>query len=658
MVSLYKDTKSMLAKMDAATVIALVAAASLMIIGYILLLVGPENSTVPQSEVASILLHNLMPDPVLKPGDRLVFFGLVVSLPIVLLGVVMAARVWQPTLDALPLLIGVGIISTLVILLNGALWDSSIFGYVAITGLCYAAALRVVLPRSKDQAYVERMTMWFAFVLSFLVFAGLRIWTAHHIHYSGPYPEHYEAVAFAPVHIAGGATCLVDAIAQYGCYGEFIAPILRVLGSSTVVVTAVFALLQLIAAWAVFIFARTVIRTPSLLLACILCLFIEVVMNMRARSNDPILQYYPLRFIFPALSLLLCMWLQQRLTVYRILLAGLFGGAALAWNLETGLVVCIALGALITYGDFNSPLWKSGKNLLAGFWRGSVFVFGVAVFLAAFLYYLESKSGTQIDLARYVIFQKTFYFTGFGMILTPAFPDYWTMHAAIILAVLLWVALHVGKRVTIDPVLVRMAFLAILAIGLTLYYTGRSHPMVLKLVAWPDAILLLFLVDQALRSAALSVQRKRILQRIAIALPAAFLLMHVPNVAGHTLLPYWTWSQQTEVEQDIDFIKSHTTRGEAIGIVSLNQATLYGETGTIPALSGPGIPEIIRQAELAALHEEIIAHGPEKLFIGAGLDKPTAIVVEIPLDFSRIYARYTLVEKGPNGRLLYLKRKS
>jgi hypothetical protein len=497
--------------------------------------------------------------------------------------------------------------------------------------------------------------------ISAISIGAFRIWTVHDITYSATFTSHYEAVTSAAVRIAGGETCLAEVLPQYGCYGEYLAPALRFIGTSTLAVTSLFAVLQIISVAVVIVFARSLIRLLPVLLACVLCLIIEVVLNNQPETNDPILQYYPIRFLFPALSLAVACWAQRRFNWPRSALAGAFSAVAITWNLESGLAVCVSLAAFVCLGDFASPVWSSTRNILAGLLRGLSFAAAAIGTLAVFILYLYVKSHGDVNIAGYFVFQKTFYLTGFGMILIPPFPDYWTVHFAIIFVVLLFVVLSVSAtQGAPDQAMGRVAYLAVLASGLSLYFSGRSHPLVLRLASWPDAILFFFLVDRAVREATHFTQRGALaaLTVCTAALPAAYLAIKAP--ALWKLGANWRSGIETEVEQDVKFIASHTHPGEPVGIFALNEGVLYGETGTRSALVGPGVAEMIRRADLAQTYQHIMNHGPEKLFLGAALETAadtSTLGTNIPLDFSSLRQAYALAEWGPDNRLLYLRRK-
>jgi hypothetical protein len=160
-----------------------------------------------------------------------------------------------------------------------------------------------------------------------------------------------------------------------------------------------------------------------------------------------------------------------------------------------------------------------------------------------------------------------------------------------------------------DKLLERASYLAILSIGPMLYYTGRSHWLVLRFVVWPEVILLFYLADQSIRNTGASAKLATI--GTAVFLPLAATVFFWP-VWSDTVLRMWKPAPESElVEQDISFLRSLTTPGEKIAIIAENQSTFYAATDTWPSLRGPSRPELQLVRDRDAL---IAKEGPKKLF--------------------------------------------
>jgi hypothetical protein len=218
-----------------------------------------------------------------------------------------------------------------------------------------------------------------------------------------------------------------------------------------------------------------------------------------------------------------------------------------------------------------------------------------------------------------------------------------------------------GQR---DKELELAGFVAVLGIGLFVYYVGRSHPLVLRLVAWPGILLFFFLLDKSVRSSRTNLAKSFfvVAMIISAALPAAFLVSVAPSVinvarSARNAPP----EDNRAVLSDIDFIRANTFPTEPVAIIAIDQGILYGHTGTTAAIEGPGVAEMIRRVDLDRQIDGLLKKGPEKIFIGTNLDDAAEtglLGTSIPIDMDRLRSVYPIVETAPGGRLVYLRRRS
>jgi hypothetical protein len=248
------------------------------------------------------------------------------------------------------------------------------------------------------------------------------------------------------------------------------------------------------------------------------------------------------------------------------------------------------------------------------------------------------------------------------MIPIPAFPHYWAIHAAIIFSVLFIATLRLGaSERRRDGKLELAAYVAILGVGLTVYYVGRSHILVLRLVIWPSVLLLFFLLDRSLGEMKERRTICSLLALVSVTVPATFFLSALPGIAGNIERARSAPAEANKaILADIGFIRERTKPGEPVAIVSVDQGVLYGQTGTKAALSGPGVAELIRRVDLDRLMDFLVKKGPEKLFIGTNLGdaaRKGLIGTDIPIDFARLRTVYNGETIAPGGRLIYMHRK-
>lgn len=633
------------------------ACAILVLAGYLLLAIAPAADPNAAQLSRSLLLPNTV-GVFPEPQDPFMFVSLTLIGGLALLGVALVALWSGREQDNSPFVFWFVVLVALAVLLFEKSFSDIRMIIIALIGV-FAAVVAFFFTSQGAQNKIAVLAIGSLYFITAGIVLAQRVWTEASIFYSGVISLHYEAATSSLIRIASGGTCLADVLPQYGCYGEFLAPILRVFGSSILVVSSTFAVLLIFAVWSALIFTSLVIRSKLVLLGGSLCLMMTAAFNLRYYNVDPVLQYYPLRFFFPAVSLLVAVWLQSSQTRMKCIAAGMFSGAAMAWNLESGLAVFLSLAAFILFGSFTDrnwrdrqSLWKSAKEIL-------LYFFGYLLFVAIFVAFLFLKSNGTVDLRGLIVFQQVFALVGFGMIPIPAFPSYWTVHAAIIFAVLFLGAIGVGNGVR-DRSLELASYLALLGVGLTVYYVGRSHILVLRLVMWPSVILLFFLLDRAIAGMTAKVRLGSLLALISVTAPAVFFVSALPGVASNMAEARSAPSKANkEILDDIAFIRSQTHPGEPVGIIAVDQGVLYGQTSTRSALQGPGVAELIRRTDLDHLMEYLMRSGPEKLFIGTDLGEAvhkSLLNIDIPIDVARLRTVYD-EDIVPGGRLIYMRRK-
>jgi hypothetical protein len=480
-------------------------------------------------------------------------------------------------------------------------------------------------------------------------------WFVYNLDGIGKSGGHFDAVFASILAIHNGATCLVSAVSQYGCYGEIYNLVMAVFGFSLVHMTLLSALLQAVALSSVMVFAARQIGNPLLLLACGLCLIIaanRIVLGIL----DNYLQYMPLRFVFPAVSLLVVLGLQRSRRYRACLLAGLFGGLAIFFNLDTGVPVTIAMGGFILLDRSTSRL--ASTMLKPKLLRLGIYGLGVVLALALLTLWLFLKSGQWPDPELALHYQKLFYITGFFMLPMPHPPAEW----CVALAPLIVTLVLFGRRIdggNFDPLYERAAYLAILGIGLFSYYSGRSHVLVLLLCCWPSIILLFCLLDR--------LPARAVLGRAA----GAFILICAISglVAAWPFIstfPVERWSEvlgyrSGPASADAAFITSQTTPRERVGILSPDESALLAATDTVSAFTGPGIAELLLKEDAARRVEVLKDKGPRDLFIEHRLlfleEMLLGTAPWIAQAMPDIEAHYALKNWDAPGRILHMVNK-
>jgi len=304
-----------------------------------------------------------------KPVERFVFLVSMLLVPVVAYGtvlksgrihVVLSSEFERVVSLAIPVLLSIALFSPFVgfdfsqALLSGRSMPPE--HPLRVMGACLLVAgawYSWVSVRSRGVVTCNRFTASFAtglFVAAMLlqIFAW-RLLSDASLTVDATWWNSADAVIYTVGQVVGGKTVLVDMPSQYGLFAEFIAPIFKVVGLSIFSFTALWATLQIASLSAVFFVLQKHVREPALKIT----VGIALVMVTFETSlwligiNERYWQYWPIRFVWPALSVLAFYSYTRRKTLPRLLVISAFGAIGSIWNADSGLVIELALAAFI-----------------------------------------------------------------------------------------------------------------------------------------------------------------------------------------------------------------------------------------------------------------------------------------------------------------------
>lgn len=175
-------------------------------------------------------------------------------------------------------------------------------------------------------------------------------------HGDGSWHSHLDAMLYPLTQVVSGKTLLVDLPSQYGLFPEIIAPIFHILPLSVLTFTIVFACLQFSANVLIFLVLRRNIENHFLALFSSLALIMPTGLFLsRGGWIDIYIQYYPVRFLFPALSLFLVDAYIRRPSALKLNILTFFMGLAIVWNLDSG-IVCFFLSSIYFIRKMDLPV--------------------------------------------------------------------------------------------------------------------------------------------------------------------------------------------------------------------------------------------------------------------------------------------------------------
>ena len=514
--------------------------------------------------------------------------------------------------------------------------------------------------------------------ISLLSLACFRFATIQRVTLSSTWSDHFDALIYPLSQVVAGKTLLVDLPSQYGLFPEFLAPLFRLTSLSVARLSLVFAIFQLASILCLHFVLSRYIKNRGVMVITTLALAMVTYgiggADGLSEELDPYFQYWPVRFLFPALTVFLFDWFIRNTGQIRLWILIGIAAVSLLWNLDTGAAIILALGSV--FGAFTllscKPKSDSLRQLLVlgrsgKFWLLSMLAIPLScLFLfATFFLYLHLKSGEMPNLAAVSEYQSIFYKLGFFMIPLPLeAPGAWMAVLGVYLLSFITglEEIRCRKNQRFGAIII---YLSLLGLGLFVYYQGRSHLSNLIAVSWPAVLLTGLLVDRQLRAHRLGLIPAGdfwpcMAGVTALVVPAIGLLFSIPLLiiqadffpihSGH-LEP-----AQRQLRDELDFIRSACTPGSGCLLLCKRQGIYSAELGLASAWKGPGLSELLLETDRQRLlsliragrfHTIVLARDPVILSqLGMALSDRTLL------------SHYLHVATNSSGTLWLLKSKS
>ncbi|MFL1490553.1 hypothetical protein [Pseudomonas antarctica] len=499
-------------------------------------------------------------------------------------------------------------------------------------------------------------TLWWtiALLIITLQIVPYRIVSINSVTFAPVWSVHLDAALYALNQVIHGNTLIADLPSQYGLFPEIIAPLFEAAGFSIFKATVFFAILHALGLTAIAALLRKHVRNPVLSMLIFLALSVAtcLFMYLNGINQDIYIQYFPIRFFWPALALLLISIYSTHRSKALFCTLGIVSGIAVFWNLDTGIPVLISVGATLFV-----------KSLITR--RPAVETIGTPLFFAvisastlALLFgLLRIKAGSPLDFSEILAYQKIFYMTGFGMLPMPMTLHPWQA-ILIIYAVGAITALNGWKQKQTKSGTYDVLFCsAIMGLGLFAYYQGRSHVFCLVLVSWPAVLISGVLADLILQSV-----RRKSTQMTSTVLAAPFVLFFSlgavafitssKNMVEDTLRNLSTRHMPKEqvITEELQFMRD-TYRNRSCLILSQRQAIYSAELDIGSPLKGPGIAETLLQSDLDSLVKSALSQPLQCIYVGITEGSITFIDVQESL----LMEKYPIVSKNALGTMMLLE---
>jgi hypothetical protein len=448
--------------------------------------------------------------------------------------------------------------------------------------------------------------------------AGLiNIFTSSAITLDPVYTNHFNAVFYAMSQVHAGKTILVDLVHQYGLYPHFLNLIFAATNLSVFKYTFVMAILVAIGMASVAMFLRREISNALLGLGGFFSIVYYGYFILKpAPGYDPYFQYMPVRFIGPAVFILMASFYFKKRTPILYVGISIFASFAVLWNLDTGAIVLASWLLSLAYIEFLERPFK--EAILKFTLRGAA---ALAIFMACVGLYLTLmflRSGALLNLGMAFSYQRYFAQYGFFQLPMPSMGP-WNI-VMLIYTLGLTYAVMILLRRKGTPRDISIFMLSVLGVGLFSYYQGRSADTSLTAVWYPAILLLILAADYSLNSFKRNQWRTYV--SLVVLVPSAVIICCAffgVMSAGYSLYPAiydrLTTPGNAVTIAGINFIDSNCRQGEPVLILSSNAGVYYAEGETVNPLNGPGFGELFLKRDHNAILSAIEKHKVGKIFV-------------------------------------------
>ena len=452
---------------------------------------------------------------------------------------------------------------------------------------------------------LSKLSLPLLLAFSIFVMSAWRIYSISTVTRLPAHAIHLDAIMYPLQQVVMGKTLLADLPSQYGLYPEFLLPIFKLVPLTVLNFTLVMGVLQVFALWALFIVLNKMIYSKKIVWLGGVALIVLTFSNSffyRGYTYDSYFQYWPIRFLWPAISLLLFYKYLTNKSYLKSIIFSVASAVAVLWNMDTGLFIFLSYTFYLLIKAININFIQDrtlvlSRHLILNKKFALTLLLHTVVTLLVFCVFfliLRLKSHQELHFAWLFMYQKVFYATGFFMLPIPKAPHPWMAVAGIYIYGIVYALFSQQKTSSLKSDFI--LYLSILGIGIFLYYEGRSHVYNLLNVLWPALVIGLILSNDALRCLKL-----KLINPINILLPATFMtLVFICNLIFICNVPYTLQKliQQFEtrgipldpiVPSDIKFIQEYSGNDKNCLLLSKHQGVYSAELGLISPVNGPGL---------------------------------------------------------------------
>lgn len=409
-----------------------------------------------------------------------------------------------------------------------------------------------------------------------------------------------------------GHTVLVDMPSQYGVLYPYLgALVVSLFGFSIKPLSVFFVSLVFLSLCFILLAMYRKLRfsaLSALLAAAVVGLshpfYYAAILGINPYHMAPYYAYLPIRVVFGAFMLYFSKLYLDSPSAGKYLAGTAVAGAAVLWNMDTGLVLVLSWLALLAYREL-SQRRALPESLLRILGHAAAAAFAVLLWGGVYALFAKYRSGAYPDWGMAGRYQALFYKSGFMMLRMKLF-DLWQV-PLLVYAVTLYKTVEKLARREMSAQDNWYFYIAVYGLGIFSYFQGRSHIFCLTAVVYPAAMLIAFYAHDLITSLAPAVQtspgdglwRRAVLAALLCPL---LLSLYALSAGPGYLLKLAKESGRTNVSSEladaVAFLRENN-RDSGVLVLSTSADKIYFLSGSASPLPLASLAEVILQEDVA-----------------------------------------------------------
>jgi hypothetical protein len=467
----------------------------------------------------------------------------------------------------------------------------------------------------------------------------------------------FDPVIYPVSQVLAGKGLLVNLNCLYGMFPTYLAPLFMWTGVTVYSFTVVLASIICFSLFCILRFMRIVIKDDTIFYTGFLFVVVYTLLATRT-SPEQYFQYWPIRYIFPCLSLILSAQYLKKPSKTVYYASFLIYGTAVLWNFDVGIIVWLTWILTLIYNEFsfNNSFVILLKNSATHIFLS---IGGLLAAVGIFVLMTWSGTGTVPHLPLFFEFQKMF-LSGYFMIKLVPPPHLWSVVLFVYL-IGLYVAVRALYEKNIEYKHKIILLLVSTGVGLFSYYEGQASDVTLFRVWYPALVLLVVFTD-ILVGRIRSLKYPSYFEYVIVALlfssfiSAPLTLLYNSDVYIRFIrgaMP--NNDDKNSYASTISFLRARLSpKEETLILASFKQGIYYAETGTRSAVNLPSVPDILYPKDMETLISFLASNKKVKVFAEQPL---SSYDIYDPRIKNILMRDYKEIERSAYGMSFFLPKK-